>query len=176
MKQEIEGLFLSSIVYADSSVIVQLFTQQHGRQSFIFKGVKKRNRPYIFQPFHFIDFLSVFNPEKNMNVGTNPTLVCPFYQITNDIRKTSVALFITEVLSKFLKEGDYSEFLYHFLKNSIINFETNSFSSNFHLFFLIKLFPFLGIQPENNFSSSSCCFSIPDGKFIEASSTNVEKG
>ena len=39
------------------------------------------------------------------------------------------------------------------------------------MFFLIKLFPFLGIQPENNFSSSSCCFSIPDGKFIEASNS-----
>jgi len=166
MKQQVEGLFLSAQSYTESSVIIQLFTRQYGRQSFFFKGVKKKNQPYVFQPFHFIEFSSYFNPDKTLNSGNAPALIHPFHEITNDVRKVSIALFITEVLHSLLKEGAYSPLLYPYLEKSISIFDKQSFNPNFHLVFLVNLLSFLGIEPKNNYSKTNQLFSIHDAQFV----------
>ena len=166
MKQQLEGLFLSAHSYTDTAVIVQLFTDKYGRRSFIFKGAKKKNSPYLFQPLHFIEFSSSFKHEKSINNASNQQLSFPCHQITSDIRKTSIAFFLTEILNALLKEGDYSKELYHFIKNSFLLFEIHPFNPDFHLVFLIQLLSFLGVEPENNFSEKNIYFNIKLAKFV----------
>lgn len=169
MKQQIEGLYLSAQNYTGSSVIVHLFTRKYGRQSFIFKGAKKKNKPFIFQPFHFIEFSTHFNEEKNLNSALSPSLVHPFHDITNDVRKVSIALFLTEVLHSLLKEGAYSPLLYTYLESSITLFDEQKFNSNFHLFFLANLLPYLGIEPKKNYSKSNPKFCVHSAQFVSDS-------
>ncbi len=171
MKQQIEGLFLNAQSYTESSVIIHLFTKQYGRQSFFFKGVKKKNHPYIFQPFHFIEFTSNFDPDKTLNSGSSPALIIPFHEITNDIRKVSIALFLTEVMYYLLKEGAYSPLLYPYLERSITLFDKQPFYPDFHLIFLVNLLSFLGIQPKNNYSSFNQYFSISEAQFVKDSNS-----
>ena len=166
MKEQLEGLFLSAHSYTDSAVIVQLFTNKYGRKSFIFRGAKKKNSPYLFQPLHFIEFNSSFKYEKSINNASNQQLSFPCHQITSDIRKTSIAFFLTEILNAILKEGDNSKELYHFIKNSFLLFEIQPFNPDFHLVFLTQLLSFLGIEPENNFSEKHTYFNIKLAKFV----------
>ena len=166
MKEQLEGLFLSAHSYTDTAVIVQLFTDKYGRRSFIFKGAKKKNSPYLFQPLHFIEFSSSFKHEKSINNASNQQLSFPCHQITSDIRKTSIAFFLTEILNALLKEGDYSKELYHFIKNSFLLFEIHPFNPDFRLVFLIQLLSFLGVEPENNFSEKNIYFNIKLAKFV----------
>lgn len=166
MRVQLEGLFLSAHPYTDSSVIVQLFTNHYGRRSFIFKGARKKNSPYIFQPLHFIEFNSSFKNEKSINVASNQQLSFPCHQITSDIRKTSIAFFLTEMLNSLLKEGDYSKELYHYIKNSFLLFEIHPYSPEFHLVFLAQLLSFLGIEPKNNLSEKNYYFNIELSEFI----------
>lgn len=173
MKQQIEGLFLKAQNYTESSVIVHLFTKQYGRQSFFFKGVKRKNQPYIFQPFNFIELTSNFNPDKTLNTASSPTLIIPFYQITNDIRKVSVALFLTEVMHSLLKEGAYSPLLYPYLEKAITLFDKQPFYPDFHVVFLVNLLTFLGIQPKNNYSKLNQNFCIYEAQFVKKSNDNL---
>ncbi len=173
MNQQIEGLFLSSTAYSDNSAIVQLYTEQYGRHSFIFKRLKNKNNPYVFQPFHFIEFTCNYNNNKNINLGVSPSLISPFYEITSDIRKISVALFLTEVLSLILKEETRSSELYVFLKRSIILFDKEPFHPDFHLVLLMHLFKFLGIQPINNHSRINTVFNLKEAKFIKLQDFNT---
>jgi DNA repair protein RecO (recombination protein O) len=166
MREQLEGLFLSAHSFTDNSVIVQLFTNHYGRRSFIFKGARKKNSPYIFQPLHFIEFNSSFKNEKSINLASNQHLSFPCHQITSDIRKISVAFFLTEILNTLLKEGDYSKELYHYIKNSFLLFELHPFSPEFHLVFLAQLLSFLGVEPKNNFSKENLYFNIKKGHFI----------
>ncbi|MFL2570260.1 MAG: DNA repair protein RecO [Parvicellaceae bacterium] len=176
MKEKIEGLFLSSHPYTDNSIIVQLFTHKYGRKSFIFKGVRRKNSPYIFQPFHFIEFFSNFKIEKSINSASQHALVFPCHQTTNDIRKTSVAIFLTEILNRLLKEGDSSASMYLFIKNSFLLFEIQPFNPCFHLVFLAQLFSFLGIDPKNNWSEINKFFSIKHACFTnEKEDYTIEK-
>ena len=169
--QEIEGLFISAKNYSETSVIVQLYTKQYSRQSFIFNGVKGKNKPYIFQAFHFINFSCRFNQNKQLNTAYVAELICPFHSITTDIRKASIALFLTEVLSKVLVEGNYSDKLYDFLLKTITEFNNQKFNPNFHLFFIVKLLTYLGIQPENNYCELSPYFNMNDACFSNKSSS-----
>ena len=165
MMNQLEGLFLSAFPYTDNSTIIHLFMKDYGRRTFIFKGLRKKNSPFIFQPMHFIEFQSTFKVEKSINSGTKQTLVFPCHQITSDIRKTSVALFLTDILNNLLKEGDYSDELYPFLKNSFLLFEIQEYNVNFHLLFLIHLLDFLGIGPKKNYSSTNTFFNIEKAMF-----------
>ena len=162
---QLEGLFLSAHPYTDNSAIVHLFTKNYGRRAFIFKGLRKKNNPFIFQPMHFIEFQSSFNIEKPINSASKQNLAFPCHQITSDIRKTSIALFLTEILNTLLKEGYYSEDLYPFIKNSFLLFEIQDFNADFHLLFLIQILDFLGIGPKENFSEKTPFFNLEKGMF-----------
>ena len=162
---QLEGLFLNVFPYTDNSSIVHLFTKNYGRKAFIFKWLRKKNTPYIFQPMHFIEFQSSFKIEKSINSGLKQSLVFPCHQITSDIRKTSVALFLTEVLNNLLKEGNYSADLYPYIKNSFLLFEIQEYDANFHLLFLVHLLDFLGIAPQKNYSEKNAFFNIEKGMF-----------
>jgi DNA repair protein RecO (recombination protein O) len=168
MREQLEGLFLSAHPYTDSSVIVQLFTNNYGRRSFIFKGARKKNSPYIFQPLHFIEFNSSFKNEKSINTASNQQLAFPCHQITSDIRKTSIAFFLTEILNSLLKEGDDSKELYHYIKNSFLLFEIHPFSPEFHLVFLTQILSFLGVEPKNNLSVDNPYFNIKLAQFVSS--------
>ena len=82
--------------------------------------------------------------------------------------KVSIALFLTEVLHSLLKEGAYSPCLYIFRK-SITLFDEQKFNSNFHLFFLANLLPYLGIEPKKNYSKSNPKFCVHSAQFVSDS-------
>ena len=64
MSQRVEGLYLRSTKINHNSLIAELFTKQFGRVSFIFSISSKKNNSFLFQPFHFIEFSTAYNPEK----------------------------------------------------------------------------------------------------------------
>jgi DNA repair protein RecO (recombination protein O) len=74
-----------------------------------------------------------------------------FYTITLDAKKTAIALFMVEILSKTLKEQTENRDLFNFIRDSIIQLDAHDFrSENFHLIFIIKLTRFLGFSPRNS--------------------------
>ena len=165
MSNRIEGLFLKSTKYSENAIIVDLLTDFHGKKSFLFKGLKNKKNSFIFQPFHIISFNCKFNSQKNINLGFSPELSFPVYSIISDIRKTSNALFLTELLYKTINKNEPSEKLFFHLKKIILSFEHHDFNSSFSVFFIKDILPFIGLQPINNFSEKNKYFNLQDGNF-----------
>lgn len=165
MSDRIEGLFLKSTKYAENSLIVDLLTDFHGKKSFLFKSVQSKKRSFIFQPFHVIEFSCKFNSNKNINSGFSPELCFPIYNIISDIRKTTNALFLTELLYKTINKNEPSEKLFFHLKKIILSFEHLDFNSSFSIFFIKEILPFIGLQPINNYSEKNKFFNLKDGNF-----------
>jgi|TARA_B100001094_G_scaffold333044_1_gene408152 DNA repair protein RecO len=165
MSQRIEGLFLRATNLNHSSLIVELFTRQYGRSSFIFSRGSKKNKSFLFQPFHFIEFSSSYNSEKKLNRATNVEMSVPIISIISDIRKTGYALLLTEVLNKVIHKEDKNEKLFLELKKMIILFEHESFNSVFGIFLLKEILLHFGIQPINNYCEQNSYFNLSDGKF-----------
>lgn len=146
-----KGIVLGSIKYAESSIICRIYTESLGLQSYIVNGVrKKKGKNNYYQPLNILD-LEVYHKEKT---GLQRIKECKIeYQYQEapfHIYKSSVLLFLAEVLSKCLKEESANASLFSFLVSSLINFDQKDFDNSFHLYFLVSLSDFLGFCPEKN--------------------------
>lgn len=166
MQQTITGLYLNHTNYGDTSVILKLYTLQHGTTSFIVKGIKrKKGGSALLQPFHYLELSSNFKPEKDLNFGNQVRLSKPSYSLTSDIRKSTVALFLTEVLNKTLKESAPNEELYKVVSTLITFYDESEFTSLFHHAFLIELIKRLGITPNFGRNVSIDLLNMKEGVF-----------
>ncbi len=151
MIQKTKGIFLRSIKYAESSIICRVYTESLGLQSYLVNGVrKKKGKNTYYQPLNILD-LEVYHKEKS---GLQRIKECKIdYQYQEapfHVYKSSILLFLAEVLNKCLKEESANAGLFSFIENSLIHFDQKDFDSSFHLHFLIGLSDFLGFCPEEN--------------------------
>ncbi|MFN7188487.1 MAG: DNA repair protein RecO, partial [Cyclobacteriaceae bacterium] len=67
-----------------------------------------------------------------------------YQHIGKDMRKTSIALFLDEVMNKAVREQSHTQELATFLMESLIALDQTDVPENFHLYFLIQLARHLG--------------------------------
>ncbi len=86
--------------------------------------------------------------------------------IAGDVRKSSLALFISEVVSKTIREEEKNTAVFDFLEQTIESLEQmNDGFSVFHLQFLINFSSYLGFKPHNNHSENNTIFDLQEGRF-----------
>ena len=84
------------------------------------------------------------------------------------MRKSTIAIFIAEVLYKTIREQETNnelfEYLYHTIQ--VLDIKTEGLS-NFHVYFLLQLTKYLGFFPINNYSELNCYFDLKEGRFFQ---------
>ena len=164
------GIILHTIKYSESSLITKIFTRDFGLQSYIISGIrskKSRNKASLFQPLAMVEIV-VSNSEKtNLQRISEINTHYPYSDIPYNISKSSIALFLNEVLFKAINVEHPDENMFEFIKNSlqILDLEHKN-CSNFHIYFMVQLSRFLGFYPQGNFSSSDSVFDLQEGRFV----------
>ncbi|WP_423146993.1 DNA repair protein RecO [Rubrolithibacter danxiaensis] len=152
MLHKTRGIVLKSTNYSESSVVVQIFTEKFGIQSYLINGVKKpkaKIRNSILQPLHLLDMVVYHKPEGNLQRVAEVRQVPLFQHIPYDIVKSSLTLFLNEVLYKSLKHQQTDEQLFDYIFHSVELLDKIEGSLNtFHLHFLLKLTRYLGFYPD----------------------------
>ncbi|WP_439881221.1 DNA repair protein RecO [Pontibacter sp. MBLB2868] len=147
------GIVLNHIKYRESSIIARVYTEQLGIQSYIINGLRKKgtgSRIGLFQPFTLLDMVVYTSPKGGLTRISEYKSAYPFHSIPFDIRKSSIVLFLSEVVSRTIKEEEENAALFSFLYHSIILFdELESDFENFHLLFLLQLSSHLGFGPSS---------------------------
>ncbi len=119
-----------------------------GVQSYIVNGVRSKSlksKIALYQPLTLLDLIVYY--KENANIKRIKEIKClhPYQTVTSDVRKSSMAMFIVEILNKTVKEETHAQDLCDFLINSMIILDTQpDRSENFHLIFLLKLSRYLG--------------------------------
>jgi DNA repair protein RecO (recombination protein O) len=152
MLKKTRGIVINYIPFRETSIIVKIFTEQFGTQSYIENGVrssKSKNKIALFQPLTLLDLVVYQDEKKSLHRISEIKCHTPFHSIPFEFAKTSIALFITEILGKTLKEETSNEPLFQFLFNSILwlDDEPTNFQ-NFHLQFLLHYARFFGFLPQ----------------------------
>ncbi len=149
MIRKTEGIVLNYIKYGDTSIITRIFTEELGYGSYIVNAVRsqrpKKNIGH-FQPFSLIELVVYVKESRNLQRISELKGTCPLHHIHQDFIKTSITLFLTEVLSRLL-ESEQSAYqdLYYYTRKSVISLDNlQTGVENFHLQFLLKIAPFLG--------------------------------
>lgn len=167
MRQTIQGIYLGHINYSESSVIARFYTQEFGKRTFLLKGVKgkKSKSAGLLQPLNELQITSNFQVEKELNTAFTIESSSTRHQIHNDLRKSTIAVFLTEILHKSIIEEEPNRPLYLFLTHRFSELNDNEFDANYHLKFLLELSLFLGFYPRLSSHHSDHIFNLEEGVF-----------
>ena len=143
------GIVLNFIKYRETSIIAKIYTEELGLQTYIVNGVRqKTGRIALFQPFTLLDMVVYSSAKGGITRISEYKCNYPFSSIPYDIRKSSMLLFLSEIVSHTIKEEEENRSLFDFLNNAIIHFDQQEEAfENFHLLFLLQLSFFLGFGP-----------------------------
>ena len=170
MLEKTRAIVLKTIKYGDTSLIVRVYTEAFGKKSVLLKGARsKKNRPVSSQFFSLnVLNLELYHKEhKELLLLKEASPEFLFTDFPYKPQKSAQAMFIAEILGKVLQEEEPNPTLFEFLLSSIQYFDLQKENTaNFHLAFLMKLTPFLGIQPAFIPGESKNFLDYREGKFI----------
>jgi len=171
MIQSTRGIVLKYVPYSETSIIVKIFTENFGLQSFIIKGVgskKSGSKLAIFQPLNLVEFAVNHNENKSIHYLKDPNLSFHYQSIPLDLNKRSILFFLVELLYKTLKEEAEDKPLFEWLFNTLTWFDLSEKNIlNFHLIFMIQLSRFLGFSPKDKHKRENYFFDIIEGEFTD---------
>lgn len=151
MFSKTEALVLHTVKYGEQKLIVDMFTRQHGRLSFIVsipKTTHGKLRKQYFQPLTPLMIESDVRPQLQLQKLRDASILFPLSTVLSEPSKLSISLFISEFLYHALKDELKNEALFDYVTSSIqwLDSRGNDFA-NFHLVFLMHLSRFLGFYP-----------------------------
>ncbi|MCL4117766.1 UNVERIFIED_CONTAM: hypothetical protein GTU68_016842 [Idotea baltica] len=162
------AIVLSKLRYRDNDLIVKCYTQQFGVVSFLVRGVLKSKKGNVkvayFQLLSQLQLVIDYKKNRTLQTIKDVKLNYLYNTLHSNVIKSSVVMFLSEVLSSILQEEEENEILYSYIETTLLWFDTHSEASNFHLLFLLNLTKYLGFYPED-INSKSPYFNLKDGKF-----------
>lgn len=169
MLHKTKGIVLHHIGYSETSIIARIYTELFGLQSYLVKGVRSRKsgmRSSYFQPLTMLDMVVYHREKRELQHIREAEVAEPFSSIASDIRKSTLALFLSEVLYKSIQAGEANTELFHFMENSFRYLEQqDSGVEYFHLHFLLKLSLHLGFYPNGMQDGEARYFDLREGRF-----------
>ncbi len=168
-----KAIVLSSIKYADYDIIVKCYTEL-GIKSYLVKRIFKQKKgklsPAFFQPLTQLEITANYNPNKTLHFIKEANVSYSYTTIFTDIAKQTISVFLSEVLTKTLREEETNQQLFTYLETAFIWLDTHNMSANFHLLFLMNLTKYLGFYPEKD--TNSLYFDLENGKFSDQLTSN----
>jgi DNA repair protein RecO (recombination protein O) len=165
-----EAIILHQLKYTDNGIIVQAYTRKFGRIPVLIKGMrnKKAGRHNIhFQPLSVLEMVIYYKASRSVQIMKEFSVSYAPADIQNNIMKSSIAMFVAEVLSSVLREENAHEELFDYIRNSIIYFNESPVRfMNFHITFLTGLSPFLGFEPGRKQNRDEKFFDMLNGCFV----------
>ncbi|GGW55949.1 DNA replication and repair protein RecO [Winogradskyella epiphytica] len=162
------SIVLSKLKYREYDLIVKCYTEQRGVVSYLLRGVLKSkkglSKTVYFQALSQLEIEEVYKPNQSLHAIKEVKFSYVYSTLHNNIFKSSIVLFLSEILSNVLKEEEKNEDLFHFMATALQYLDNEDQFSNFHLLFLLKLTRYLGFQPES-VNTDFSYFNLETGVF-----------
>jgi DNA repair protein RecO (recombination protein O) len=169
-----KGIVLRTVKYGETSVIVTIFTELFGIQSYLVNGVrtsskKGSGKANLFQPTSILEMVVYHNELKQLQRIKEFRWSFLYQYILSDVRKNAVALFMIELLTKCLKQPEANPDLFHFTEDSFIHLDeaSDAVTANFPLFFALHLPVFFGFRFSDNYSERHPFLDLQEGEFVK---------
>lgn len=168
-----KGIVLRTVKYGETSVIVTIFTELLGLQSYLVNGVrtsskKGSGKANLFQPAALLEMVVYHNELKQLQRIKEFRWSSLYQHILSDVKKNSVGLFMVELLTKCLKQPEANPELFHFAEDAFLHLDTcaDAVAANFPLFFALHLPVFFGFRISDNYSESRTFLDLQEGDFV----------
>lgn len=149
--ENFEGIVLRTLKYSDNLMIADIYTRTHGRLSFLVpvsSSSRGRARRVLLQPLSMISFTANYKKGKSLARISDVQPYMLYSSVQGDVVKSSIALFLSELLVYSLREEGEDEALFNFLDRSLTLFDSlENCYADFHLVFMVQLLRYIGIYP-----------------------------
>ena len=147
-----QGIVFGSTKFKETSIIVRIYTEQFGMQSYLVNGVRSNKSKEVctLSALSLLD-MTVYNKlGKDIQHVSEAKFAKTYQSIPFDPFKRTIGIFLTEILSKVLREESHNSNVFKFIFHSLELFDTQLTNiQNFHLQLLIKTTHQIGFGPEN---------------------------
>ncbi|MGB4053768.1 MAG: recombination protein O N-terminal domain-containing protein, partial [Dysgonamonadaceae bacterium] len=171
MQYKTQGVVLFTSQYSDTFSIAHVFTRDFGRMAYLLpksSGKKSKIKASLFFPLSVLNMEVEHLPLREIQRLKEVEREFPLYEICTDEVKISISFFLSEFLSKMLRETHESKPLFDYLKQSVHILEkAHRGLGNFHLAFMFGLTRFLGISPNLDNYRSGAYFDLLNGIFVQ---------
>jgi DNA repair protein RecO (recombination protein O) len=154
MQVKTKAIVLSSIKFQEKSLIVKCFTQSHGLKSYFvrdaFSGRKSNQKIAYFQPLTILEIEAVHKNKGTLENFKEIKISTPFHSIHSDIYKSTIVMFISEVLHHSIREEEKNESLFDFLEAALLWLDNHDEMANFHLILMLETTKYLGFYPDTS--------------------------
>lgn len=169
MVEHTKGVVLSFSRYSDSSGVVNLFTQRFGRRAYLARGIsrgKKEMKNIFFQPLTILDIEASHREGREVHNIRSCALSFIPSSIPYSVTKSTIAIFLAEVLNATIREESADTSLYEFIEESVTMLDRlDGNASLFHLSFMVKLSSHLGFGPSLPEDRGRLLFDMTNGLF-----------
>lgn len=169
MYEKLRGIVFHVLKYSDKNSIAHIFTDAHGKMSFLVPQGNTRSarmRNALFQPLSILEFEANIIPGKELYTLKDTQALHQLPYIYSDPAKSAIAMFISELLMRSIQETECNISLWQFIEQSVISLDSlNRGVANFHIYFIYHLSAFLGIQPDVGTYNDGYWFDMTNGIF-----------
>ena len=147
MKQALEFIIIGTTKVGEKSLVLHTLSAEYGRRSFIV-GISKSSSMALYLPLNILSGEVSDNHLSDLWRVSGLRAEYSLSGLRGDIRKNSMSMFLSEVLFRCLRDGEYSPDLYDWCRQSILTLDAlGEDFANFHLLWLLDLCGVLGFSP-----------------------------
>lgn len=168
-----KGIVLRTVKYGETSIIVTMFTELFGVQSYLVNGVraatkKGTGKANLFQPAAILEMVVYHNELKHLNRIKEFKLAFIYQHIFSDVPKNAVALFMVELLTKCLKQPEGNPDLFEFAEDCFLHLDKSKggMMANLPLFFALHLTYFFGFKMTDDYNEENTFLDLGEGNFV----------
>jgi DNA repair protein RecO (recombination protein O) len=173
MLHSTKGIVLRTIKYGDTSVVVSIYTELFGIQSYLVNGVrterKSANKANVYQPATLLDLVVYHTPNKNLQRIKEARVNYIYLNVQSHIIKNTIAIYLSELIYKTITEPESNVDLFDFFEHSFhfIDQRDENELANFPIIFTLQLADRLGFGIHNSWSELQPIFDLQNGQFCE---------
>jgi DNA repair protein RecO (recombination protein O) len=168
-----KAIIISSLKFQEKSLIVKCFTLSDGLKSYFvrdaFSSRKGNQKIAYFQPLTVVEIEAIHKNKGTLEQIKEIKIDNPFQTIHSNIVKSTLTLFLSEMLHHSIHEEEKNEPLFHFLESALNWFDHHDEITNFHVVFLLEITKYLGFYPDVS-DIQFPFFEMKDGVFSSSNS------
>lgn len=152
MQIKTKAIVISALKYQEKSLIVKCFTLSHGLKSYFvrdaFSNRKSNQKMAYFQPMTILEIEASHKNKGTLEHFKEIKIAAPFQSIHSDIYKSTIVMFISEILHHSIHEEEKNESLFEFLETALHWLDEHEDMANFHLILMLEMTKYFGFYPE----------------------------
>ena len=172
-----KAIVLHSFKYQENSLIAHCYAEQLGRMSVLVQGAfgsgRRPNRAMMYQPFSVLSLVLHRSNHSTLHRVREAEYYLHPCSIPFDPQKRSIALFLSEIIYKVVREEQPDPALFGFIEDYIQKLDAQiTCIPNSHLGFLGQFVGRIGFSPLNRWQEQTPYLDYRSGMFVACRPTH----